>query len=240
MCSATRQELDIGIRTMQNDDGSIDIDMNGYKNDLIKRHGFLGSHRASAPGKPGVALSELDLATPETTNPPNVTKFRSRIGGTLWLSRGGLPVVGYQVAALARFNHAPRKKHWDASSNMMRFIATSVAPHVVFQFQLRNYSRSRKLTYAPAFFLLCVVLVMEVEGAGARSPKFSRLTDIQHSNALANRCTTTWIAIFCPAMALLSTTDDRRLAIARTWLVLAYLTAVVAKLRLLRVPRNGI
>ena len=35
----------IGIRTTQNDDGSIDIDMNGYKDDLIKRHGFLGSHR---------------------------------------------------------------------------------------------------------------------------------------------------------------------------------------------------
>ena len=30
-------------------------------------------------------------------------------------------------------------------------------------------------------FLLCVVLVMEAEGAGARLPKFSRLTDIQHS-----------------------------------------------------------
>ena len=40
----------IGIRTTQNDDGSIDIDMNGYKDDLIKRHGFLDSHRASAPG----------------------------------------------------------------------------------------------------------------------------------------------------------------------------------------------
>ena len=30
-------------------------------------------------------------------------------------------------------------------------------------------------------FLLCVVLVMEAEGADARSPKFSRLTDIPHS-----------------------------------------------------------
>jgi hypothetical protein len=123
----------IGIRTTQNNDGSIDIDMNGYKDDLIKRHGFLDSHRASAPAKPGVILSELDLATPDTKNPPDVTKYRSRIGGTMWLSRGGLPIVGYQVAALARFNHAPGKKHWDASSDMMRFIATSVDARVCFK-----------------------------------------------------------------------------------------------------------
>jgi hypothetical protein len=98
---------------MMTTDGSIDIDMNGYKDDLIKRHGFLESHRASAPAKPGVILSELDLATLDTAkNPPDVTKCRSRIGGTMWLSRGGLPIVGYQVAALARFNHAPGKKHW--------------------------------------------------------------------------------------------------------------------------------
>jgi hypothetical protein len=80
-----------------------------------------------------VILSELDLATPETQNPPDVTKYRSRIGSTLWLSRGGLPIVGYQVGALARFNHAPGKKHWDASSDMIRFIATSVDARICFK-----------------------------------------------------------------------------------------------------------
>jgi len=99
----------IGIGCNQKADGSIELDMRQYNEALVKRHGFEQSHRASAPAKPGKILSEKDCASPDDKSPPDATAYRSKIGGMQWLSRVALPIIAYQVCALARFNHAPAK-----------------------------------------------------------------------------------------------------------------------------------
>ena len=115
----------IGITCDQREDGSIALDMTEYKNSLVKRHGFVDAHRASTPACPGKIMSETDCAKPEDESPPGATSFRSKVGGIQWLSRVALPIVAYQVCALARFNHAPGKVHWDAVNDLMRYLSTS-------------------------------------------------------------------------------------------------------------------
>jgi hypothetical protein len=41
------------------------------------------------------------------------------------LAVGALPVAQYHVAALARMNHSPGTKHWSASSDLLRWLATN-------------------------------------------------------------------------------------------------------------------
>ena len=123
----------IGIKCEQNDDGTIVLDMTRYNEELVKRHGFAQAHRASAPGKPGKILSEVDCACPDDENPPDATAYRSKVGGCLWLCRVALPIIAYQVCALARFNHAPGKVHWDAVNDLMRYLSTSADPRIVYK-----------------------------------------------------------------------------------------------------------
>jgi len=107
--------------------------MTEYKNSLVKRHGFVDAHRASTPACPGKIMSETDCAKPEDESPPYATSFRSKVGGIQWLSRVALPIVAYQVCALARFNHAPGKVHWDAVNDLMRYLSTSADARIVFR-----------------------------------------------------------------------------------------------------------
>jgi hypothetical protein len=123
----------IGIKCEQNDDGTIVLDMTRYNEELVKRHGFAQAHRASAPGKPGKILSEVDCACPDDENPPDATAYRSKVGGCLWLCRVALPIIAYQVCALARFNHAPGKVHWDAVNDLMRYLCTCADPRIVYK-----------------------------------------------------------------------------------------------------------
>jgi hypothetical protein len=123
----------IGITCDQRKDGSIVLDMTEYKNSLVKRHGFVDAHRASTPACPGKIMSETDCAKPEDESPPDATAFRSKVGGIQWLSRVALPIVAYQVCALARFNHAPGKVHWDAVNDLMRYLSTSADARIVFR-----------------------------------------------------------------------------------------------------------
>jgi hypothetical protein len=44
-----------------------------------------------------------------------------------------LPIIGCHVAALSRMNHTPGKKHWRASSDVLRCLATSGDARIVFQ-----------------------------------------------------------------------------------------------------------
>ena len=49
------------------------------------------------------------------------------------MCRVALPIIAYQVCDLARFNHAPGKKHWDAMNDLFRYLATSADPRIVFR-----------------------------------------------------------------------------------------------------------
>ena len=68
--------------------GQITLDMNGYKDDLVARHGFADAHSAPGPGKANIILSERDCVDPDTEGAPDQQAYRSRVGGLLWLCRG--------------------------------------------------------------------------------------------------------------------------------------------------------
>ena len=78
-------------------------------------------------------LVETDCAEEGDPTAPDRTAFRSRTGSLLWLCRGALPIIGYHVAALSRMNHAPGKKHWRASSDVLRYLATSGDARIIYQ-----------------------------------------------------------------------------------------------------------
>jgi hypothetical protein len=123
----------IGIGVDQTVDGQITLDMRGTCTDIVAKEGFTDSHLAPAPGTPGKVLSETDCAVDGDSNAPNPTAYRSRIGKALWLARGALPIALYYVAALARFNHAPGKRHWNATNDLYRWLATAADARIVYK-----------------------------------------------------------------------------------------------------------
>ena len=76
-------------------------------------------------------LLEEDL--PGDSDAPDPSAYRSRLGSCLWLCRCGLAIAQYHVAALARMNHAPGAVHWNASSDLLRWLATSSDARVRFR-----------------------------------------------------------------------------------------------------------
>jgi hypothetical protein len=123
----------IGVGIDQTTPGRIVLDMRATANNIVKRHGFVDAHHAHAPGTSGVVLSETDCAEEGDPTAPDRTAYRSRIGSPLWLCRGALPIIGYHVADLSRMNHAPGKKHWRASSDVLRYLATSGDARIIYQ-----------------------------------------------------------------------------------------------------------
>jgi hypothetical protein len=113
--------------------GEIWLDMRGCATDIVKKYGFVDAQRASTPGVPGRIISETDCACPGDSDAPDPSAYRSRLGSCLWLCRCGLAIAQYHVAALARMNHAPGAVHWNASSDLLRWLATSSDARVRFR-----------------------------------------------------------------------------------------------------------
>ena len=122
-----------GIQIDQSAPGCIALDMRKAATSIVKATGFDGAHYMAAPGAPHTILSERDCSTPDDDDAPNQSAYRSRVGRLLWITRGTLPAAQYHVAALARMNHAPGRRHWDASSDTLRWLATASDARLVFR-----------------------------------------------------------------------------------------------------------
>ena len=100
-----KEFISVGID--QTTPGRIVLDMRATGSNIVKKHGFEDAHRAHAPGTSGTVLSETDCAKEGDSTAPDRTAYRSRVDSLLWLGRGALPIIGYQVAALS-VSHEPR------------------------------------------------------------------------------------------------------------------------------------
>ena len=124
----------IGVGVDQTIPGEITLDMTATANNIVEKHGFQCSDPCYVPATPHVVMSENDCIAPGTPGAPDQTAYRSRVGSMLWLTRCALPIAAYQTGALARMNHAPGHSHWNASSTLLRWLATGADPRIRFRF----------------------------------------------------------------------------------------------------------
>ena len=120
----------IGVGVDQTTPGEIILDMTATARNIVKKHGFEGAIRCLTPAVPHIVLSERDCIKPGTEGAPDQTAYRSRVGSMLWITRCALPIAAYQTGALARMNHAPGHAHWNASSTLLRWLATCADPRL--------------------------------------------------------------------------------------------------------------
>jgi KUP system potassium uptake protein len=120
----------IGVGVDQTTPGEIILDMTATARNIVKKHGFTSAIRCLTPAVPHIVLSERDCIKPGTEGAPDQTAYRSRIGSMLWITRCALPIAAYQTGALARMNHAPGHAHWNASSTLLRWLATCADPRL--------------------------------------------------------------------------------------------------------------
>ena len=108
----------------QPEPGVVILDQTFYAKNLAAQHGFGdGTQATHVPAPPGSLPHEADCANP-AASPIDVTAFRSRVGGALWLARCTRPDISFATNSLARVSHAPGVNHWHSSSHLLRYIAT--------------------------------------------------------------------------------------------------------------------
>ena len=114
----------LSFSVKQPEPGVIILDQTFYAKNLTAQHGFGPDTQAThVPAPPGSLPHEVDCAN-STDTPVDVTAFRSRVGGALWLARCTRPDISFATNSLARVSHSPGINHWHSSSHLLRYLAT--------------------------------------------------------------------------------------------------------------------
>nr|ABW74566.1 integrase [Boechera divaricarpa] len=106
----------LGLEVKQVEDG-VFVSQHKYACDLLKRFDMAGCNAVETP----MNVNEKLLAG-DGTEKADATKFRSLVGGLIYLTHTR-PDICFAVSAISRFMHGPTKQHFGAAKRLLRYIA---------------------------------------------------------------------------------------------------------------------
>ncbi|KAJ4820740.1 polyprotein [Rhynchospora pubera] len=106
----------LGLEVEQ-EEGRIFISQRKYATDLVAKFGLKGCNFVQTPMNTNEKLTLVD-----GTGPTDATRFRSLIGGLMYLTHTR-PDITHAVSIVARYMQNPTKQHMGAAKRILRYIA---------------------------------------------------------------------------------------------------------------------
>ncbi|KAJ4789254.1 polyprotein [Rhynchospora pubera] len=106
----------LGLEVEQ-EEGRIFVSQRKYANDLVTKFGLKGCNLVQTPMNTNEKLTTID-----GTGATDVTRFRSLVGGLMYLTHTR-PDITHAVSIVARYMQNPTKQHMGAAKRILRYIA---------------------------------------------------------------------------------------------------------------------
>jgi hypothetical protein len=98
--------------------GCVTVDQDAYVRILLERFGMLACNGSVTPAAVGSGGEEGE----QLLTAPEVLRYRSLIGGLLYVAVNTRPDIAHTVMSLARFMQGPTSAHWQRARRVLRYL----------------------------------------------------------------------------------------------------------------------
>jgi len=97
-----------------------------YVKNIVAKYGMEESRMTTyTPLNTGVKLVKSGLANEPESETVNIKEYQAAVGSIMYAMLGTRPDIAHAISKLAQYSSDPRKQHWNAVKQLVRYLATT-------------------------------------------------------------------------------------------------------------------